>query len=287
MNAILVGVDGSETATAAVRWAAKEAELEHLDLKLVGVYDASTSDYAPGLIIPQDVIDAIRQDATEAVQSAAAAAKEVAPDVTIHTSIVDGDAARVLLELGKDAALIVVGTRKLGSVKGLFLGSVSITVAAHHHGRVVVIDGEGSTDGPVVVGIDDSPVSEAAIKEAFRQASLRSVPLVAVHTWTPLDVDALHGYGIDPDEVTRMSQDAVEALAERLAGFASDFPDVTIERKVIPEDPAKAVLDAAGDKASLIVVGSRGRGGFTGLLLGSTSQKVLREANAPVMVVRS
>ena len=144
-----------------------------------------------------------------------------------------------------------------------------------------------NADGPVVVGIDDSPVSVAAIKEAFRQASLRNVPLVAVHTWTPLDVDALHGYGIDPDEVTRMSQDAVEALAERLAGFASDFPDVTIERKVIPEDPAKAVLDAAGDKASLIVVGSRGRGGFTGLLLGSTSQKVLREANAPVMVVRS
>ena len=92
--------------------------------------------------LPQDVIDAIRQDATDAVQSAAAAAKEVAPDITIHTSIVDGDAARVLLELGKDAALIVVGTRKLGSVKGLFLGSVSITVAAHHHGRVVVIDGE-------------------------------------------------------------------------------------------------------------------------------------------------
>ena len=87
MNAILVGVDGSEAATAAVRWAAKEAELEHLDLKLVGVYDASTSDYAPGLIIPQDVIDAIRQDATDAVQSAAAAAKEVAPDITIHTSV--------------------------------------------------------------------------------------------------------------------------------------------------------------------------------------------------------
>ena len=287
MNAILVGVDGSEAATAAVRWAAKEAQLEHLDLKLVGVYDASTSDYAPGLIIPQDVIDAIRQDATDAVHSAASVAKEVASDVTVHTSIVDGDAARVLLELGKDASMIVVGTRKLGSVRGLFLGSVSITVAAHHHGRVVVIDGEGNVDGPVVVGIDDSPVSDAAVKEAFRQASLRNVPLVAVHTWTPLDVDALHGYGIDPDEVSRMSQDAVEALAERLAGFASDYPDVTIERKVIPEDPAKAVLDAAGDKAALIVVGSRGRGAFKGMLLGSTSQKVLREADAPVMVVRS
>ncbi|MGV9857565.1 universal stress protein [Gordonia sp. NPDC003425] len=286
MNAILVGVDGSDAALAAVRWAAKAAAAEKSDLKLVGVYDASTSDYAPGLIIPQDVIDAIRQDATDAVHGAAAVAKEVAPEVTLHTSIVDGDAARVLLELGKDASMIVVGTRKLGSVKGLFLGSVSTTIAAHHHGRVVVIDGPGG-DGPVVVGVDDSPTSRAAVAEAFRQASFRNVPLVAVHTWTPLDVDALHGYGIDPDEVTRMSQDAVEALSERLAGYSQDYPDVTVERKVLPEDPAKAVIDAAGDNASLVVVGSRGRGGFRGLLLGSTSQKVLREAQSPVMVVRA
>ncbi len=115
MNAILVGVDGSEAAEGAVRWAAKAAAAERLDLKIVGAYDASTSDYAPGLIIPQDVIDAIRQDASDAVHAAAAVAKEVAPNVSVATSIVDGDAARVLLELGKDAAMIVVGTRRLGA----------------------------------------------------------------------------------------------------------------------------------------------------------------------------
>lgn len=84
-----------------------------------------------------------------------------------------------------------------------------------------------------------------------------------------------------------MTQDAVEVLAERLAGYAQDYPDVTIERSVLPEDPAKALLDAAGADASLLVVGSRGRGGFRGLLLGSTSQKVMHHAECPVMVVRA
>ncbi len=287
MNAILVGVDGSDAATGAVRWAARAAAAEGLDLKVVGAYDASTSDYAPGLIIPQDVVDAIRQDASDAVHAAADTAKEAAPGVTVATSIVDGDAARVLLELGKDAAMIVVGTRRLGSVKGLFLGSVSTSVAAHAHGRVTVVAAEGNPDGPVVVGVDGSPVSDAAVAEAFRQASLRNVPLRAVHTWTPLDADALHGYGIGADEVARMTQDAVEVLAERLAGYAQDYPDVTIERSVLPEEPAKALLDEAGADASLLVVGSRGRGGFRGLLLGSTSQKVMHHADCPVMVVRT
>ncbi|UPG69578.1 universal stress protein [Gordonia hongkongensis] len=287
MNAILVGVDGSDAATGAVRWAARAAAAEGLDLKVVGAYDASTSDYAPGLIIPQDVVDAIRQDASDAVHAAADAAKEAAPGVTVATSIVDGDAARVLLELGKDAAMIVVGTRRLGSVKGLFLGSVSTSVAAHAHGRVTVVAAEGNPDGPVVVGVDGSPVSDAAVAEAFRQASLRNVPLRAVHTWTPLDADALHGYGIGADEVARMTQDAVEVLAERLAGYAQDYPDVTIERSVLPEEPAKALLDEAGADASLLVVGSRGRGGFRGLLLGSTSQKVMHHADCPVMIVRT
>ncbi|GAC68651.1 universal stress protein [Gordonia soli] len=285
MSAILVGVDGSDAATAAVRFAADAAVREGVGLKLVGVYDASTSNYAPGLIIPQEVVDAIRQDAGDAVRAAAEVAKEVAPDLPISTSIAEGDAARVLLELGKDTTAIVLGTRGLGSVKGLFLGSVSTTVAAHSHGRVVVVTGPGG-DGPVVVGIDDSPVSDVAIAEAFRQASVRNTKLVAVHTWAPLDVDALHGYGVAPDEIERVSQEAVEAIAERLAGHHADFPDVVVERVVVPEEPAKAILDTAGEDAQLIVVGSRGRGGFTGLLLGSTSQKLLHQSPVPVLVVR-
>ncbi|MFW0786891.1 universal stress protein [Gordonia sp. CPCC 206044] len=286
MSAILVGVDGSDASNAAVQWAAKAAAVEEVELRLVGVYDISTSNYAPGLIIPQDVVDAIKQDAADAVKAAAALAEQAAPGVSVQSSIVEGDAARALLELGKDAGTIVLGTRGLGSVRGLFLGSVGVTVAAHFHGRVVVVTGPGG-DGPVVVGVDDSPVSDAAVAEAFRQAALRKAKLVAVHTWTPLDVDALHGYGIEPDEIARMSEEAVQAVAERLAGYSENYPDVVVERVVIPEEPAKAVLDTAGADAQVIVVGSRGRGGFKGLLLGSTSQKILHQSDVPVMVVRT
>lgn len=288
MSAILVGVDGSEASTAAVTWAAKTARLEGHDLKLVGVYDASTSDYAPGLIIPQDVIDAIRTDASDAVAQAAHVVEQVSPGLSTEPVIVDGDAGRVLLELGKDAAAIVLGTRGLGSIKGLFLGSVSTTVAAHAHGRVVVVCGPGNPDGPVVVGVDASPVSDAAVKEAFRQASLRNTALVAVHTWTPLDAATLNGYGIDPAEVEQASDGAVSAIAERLAGYQQDYPDLTVIREVLPQEPAKALLEAVDKhQAQLLVVGSRGRGGFKGLLLGSTSQRILHQADLPVMVARS
>lgn len=118
MSLILVGVDGSPESTNAVRWAAHAAQVEGLDLKIVAAYSSTTSDYAPGLVIPQDVIDAIRSESTGFVQDAAAVAREVAPDVKLNGSIVEGDAARVLLELGENAQITVLGTRGLSSVKG-------------------------------------------------------------------------------------------------------------------------------------------------------------------------
>ncbi|WP_132993226.1 universal stress protein [Gordonia zhaorongruii] len=287
MSVILVGVDGSEASADAVRWATRTAAAEHLPLKIVAAYSSTTSDYAPGLVIPQDVIDAIRKESTSAVQSAAEIARGEVPDIELSGSIVEGDAARVMLEVGATAHTIVLGTRGLGSVKGLFLGSVSTNVAAHAKGRVVIVPhGATGGDGPVVVGVDDSAVSDPAVEEAYRQADVHKCKLVAVHTWTPLDADALHGFGLDQAEIEEMSNQAIEAVAERMAGYREDYPDVEVERVVIPEEPAKAILDAARDEASLIVMGSRGRGGFAGLLLGSRSQKVLHHAQVPVMIVR-
>lgn len=286
MAKFVVGVDDSESSTKAVRWAAHAAVVEDADLEVVCAYDASVSNYAPGLVIPQDVIDAISAEARELADSAATLAAEVAPDIRISTTVVEGDAAGALLELG-EGSTVVVGTRGLGSIRGLLLGSVGVSVAAHHRGRSVIVEGQSTLNhGPVVVGVSDDPISDPAVAEAYRQAALRNVNLVAVHTWSQLDADALHGYGIEPDAVARMSDDAVEALAERMAGYTADYPDVVVDRRVLPDDAAKAVVEAAGDEASLIIVGSRGRGGFRGLLLGSTSQKVLHHARCPVMVVR-
>ncbi len=287
MTSFVVGVDGSQASEKAVRWAAHAAVAEDGELRLLCAYDASVSNYAPGLVIPRDVVDAIVAEAQETVDTASKIAAEQAPDVRLKTQVVEGDAAAALLKAGQDST-IVLGTRGLGSVRSLLFGSVSIAVAAHHHGSVVVVEGESelNPDGPVVVGVSDEEISDAAVAEAFRQASLRNTKLIAVHTWSQLDADALHGYGIEPDAIARISDDAVEALAERMAGYATDYPDVETERRVLPDEPAKAVIEAAGDAASLIVVGSRGRGGFRGLLLGSTSQKVLHHAACPVMVVR-
>lgn len=287
MSLILVGVDGSDASTDAVKWAAAAAAAERLPLKIVAAYTSTTSDYAPGLVIPQDVIDAIRAEATSAVQKAAEVARAEASGIEVSGSIVEGDAARVMLEIGEHAHMIVLGTRGLGSVKGLFLGSVSTNVAAHAKGRVVIVPaGARGGNGPIVVGIDDSAISDPAVAEAYRQAGVRNRTLTAVHTWTPLDADALHGFGLDQAEIDEMSRQAVEAVSERIAGYSQDYPDVEVNRVVIPEEPAKAILDAAGEDASMIVMGSRGRGGFTGLLLGSRSQKVLHHAHVPVMIVR-
>ncbi len=286
MPTVVVGVDNTETSLHAARWAASLAAREDSELHIVGAYDASTSNYAPGLVIPQEVVEAIAGEAKDAVQQAAAAVLEAEPDVRVRTSVGEGDAARTLLEVGKDATAIVIGTRRLGGVKGLLLGSVGVTIAAHYHGRVIVI-GDEAKAGPVVVGVGDTPISDPAVRQAYRQADSLRVPLVAVHTWAQLDADALHGFGIEPDAVERMSAEANEAVAERLAGYVQDYPDVEVVRVVVPDDPGKAIIAAAQERgASLIVVGSRGRGGFKGLLLGSTSQKVLQHAECPVMIVR-
>jgi nucleotide-binding universal stress UspA family protein len=287
MPTVVVGVDNTDTSLHAARWAASLAAREDSELHIVGAYDASTSNYAPGLVIPQEVVEAIAGEAKDAVTNAASAALEVEPDLRIRTSVGEGDAARTLLEVGKDATAIVIGTRRLGGVKGLLLGSVGVTLAAHYHGRVVVIGGDPGS-GPVVVGVGDTPISDPAVQQAYRQADSLGVPLVAVHTWAQLDADALYGFGIEPEAVERMSAEATEAVAERMAGYSQDYPDVAVERVVVPDDPSKAILDVAKDRgASLIVVGSRGRGGFKGMLLGSTSQKVLQHAEAPVMIVRA
>ncbi|GAB2669263.1 universal stress protein [Gordonia jinhuaensis] len=286
-NAFVVGADGSSAATEAIKWAAHSAELEDRPLRIVTTFQTETSGYAPGLVIPQDVVDAIRDDAQKVVTDAVETAKSVAPGISIETKIFEGKPALVLRDLSEDAYKLVVGSRGLGGVKGLFLGSVSVNVAAHAKCPVVVV-GKPGGDGAVVVGIDGSEVSAPAVAEAFKEASFRKAKLFAVHTYTDLAADALYGYGLDEAELQRLSDDAYEALSERLAGFSADYPDVEVERVIVADGPAQRLLDVAADNdAQLIVMGSRGRGGFAGMLLGSTSQSVLHKAQCPVEIVRT
>ncbi len=132
---------------------------------------------------------------------------------------------------------------------------------------------------PVVVGIDGSPLSEAAIALAFEAASVRRVPLVAVHTW----FEPMMAELVDWESAALEAQ---EALAERLAGWGAKYPDVHVQRVVTRTSAAQALLDHAA-RAQLVVVGSRGHGEITGLLLDSVSNALVHAAGCPVAIVRS
>lgn len=211
----------------------------------------------------------------------------VAPDLAIEQEVVTGFPVPVLTDEAARAQLVVLGDRGLGGFTGLLVGSVAVAVTTHAPCPVVVVrgptpDAPRPSDGPVVVGIDGSPTSEAAVEFAFEVADLRGVPLVAVHAWTDYEIGStmvavLDGEAIDADEH--------RLLAERLAGWSEKYPDVPVQRLVTRCRPARTLVEQS-EYAQLVVVGSRGRGGFAGLMLGSVSHALLHHAACPVAVVR-
>jgi nucleotide-binding universal stress UspA family protein len=167
----------------------------------------------------------------------------------------------------------------------MLLGSVATGLIHHAHCPVAVIHHEVSAQSraaraPVLLGIDGSPASERATAVAFEEASLRAAGLVALHAWS--DADMAH---VPSMEWSAMQSAAEEILAERLAGWQERYPDVSVHRVVVYDRPATHLLDRS-ESAQLVVVGSHGRGGFAGMLLGSVSTAVAHAARAPVIVAR-
>jgi nucleotide-binding universal stress UspA family protein len=192
----------------------------------------------------------------------------------------------VLVEESATASLLVLGTRGLGGFTGLLIGSTAVLLAGRAHCPLVVVRENVSPHGPVVVGVDGLPDGEAAIEFAFQHASLHSADLIAVHAWADSVADALLLGHPDSPDFEPAQQRAYETLAERLAGWQEKYPDVHVTREVVRDRPSRALLRHA-ENARLVVVGTRGRGGFTGLLLGSTGQHLLHHAPCPVSVVRT
>jgi nucleotide-binding universal stress UspA family protein len=287
-RAVVAGVDGSECGLQAVRWAAAEALRRQLPVRLVAAHAWPSGGLVgdPGLGVDYRAV--LRDVVLGHLATAAADARQVAPELDIEQVEVTGYPVPVLLGESAHAEIVVLGDRGLGGFTGLLIGSVAVEVTAHASCPVIVVRGSepdrtGPRPQPVVVGVDGSPTSEAATAFAFEAASLRRVPLVAVHVWRDVLVDATMAPLLDWDVI---DSDEREVLAERLAGWTEKYPDVPVRRLVARDRPARALVEESG-RAQLVVVGSRGRGGFHGLLLGSVSQALLHNAHCPVAVVRS
>lgn len=286
---VVVGLDLSATSELAVDWGAAEAELRGCALELVHV--------APPTALPAVVVSdtdnphvygdtpplTLPHSRCEAV---GARVRQAHPSLEVVVRVVPGaDPAHTLVEESRHAAVLALGARGLGALRGMVLGSVSKAVTEHAHAPVVVVRHAASTTIPdprVVVGVDGSEVSAPALRFAFEEARRRRVGVTAVHTWQPdVRTPSTEWWPADP---IRDEADERAVASEAIAGFREEFPDVDVRVHVTEQD-AVAELVRLSSGAGLLVVGSRGRGPVASAVLGSVSATVLRKAHCPVAVV--
>jgi nucleotide-binding universal stress UspA family protein len=282
VGAVVVGADGSEPSLRAVRWAAEEAAMRGAGLTVCCVAVAGT-DEQPMLWDGQQLV---LLPADEVLRRAIRVATDTTADVAVAGDVLRGDPAYQLLARAREAELLVVGARGLGAFVGLLVGSVSEHVAGRADCPVVVVRGEASPDLPILVGVDGSAANQAAVGFAFAAAARRGVELVALSAaepeWIRPAVGSPAVLAVDIDGVEHAARgrldDAVRQWTDR-------YPDLPVRRVAVPGAAARALIEASS-RAGLAVVGSRGHGTLSGVLLGSVSRHLMRHADCPVAIVR-
>ncbi|MEW2144813.1 universal stress protein [Micromonospora vinacea] len=281
---VVAGVDGSPSSLVAAEHGARAALLRSRPLLLVhgylhpSGYGVPLNPYDLGIPVPPE----------EAQQMLERTATELTgrwPGLTVEVRQVAGGPGITLIEESRRAELVVVGSRGRGGFTGLLLGSVGAQVAAHAHCPVLVVRPDEQpipVDGPVLVGVDGSESSRLAIRLGADEAALRDVPLVLVHV-APADGDRTVPEEIEESQAAYQAE-AVRLLADASALARAEHPDLVVrEHPVRVAGAAQGLIEASG-AGSLLVVGTRGRAGFTGLLLGSVSQAAIQHAHCPVLV---
>ncbi len=267
---IIVGYDGSPGSEMALHWAAREARGRAARLTVCHAWAADLA------LAAEPPFDLARQQGEEIMSRGLQHAGLIARPDGVRPLLVLGSPAEVLSEHSAAAGLLVVGARGQGQLPGLLLGSVAWQVAGHGRGRVVVVRAPGrpanSAPGPVVAGVDGSAASPAVLAFAAQEAALRHAPLVAVCALA----DAPGHMG--------GAHEIEQEFSGLLTRWEKDHPDVTVLRQVTHGSPRTALLDAAAG-AQLLVLGSRGRGGIRGMVLGSVAAVLLHHAPCPVGIV--
>jgi nucleotide-binding universal stress UspA family protein len=294
-DVIVAGIDGSDGARIAASWAAADAQRRGAALRLVhAVFAPPAGGYPDPVLVRPQVTEYMRFRAEALLQFTADLLAERYPDLKIEMVQRDGTPANVLMDQSQTGTVAtVVGADGESRLAGAFFGSVTARLAAHGHGCIVIARPEPASapgqQGVVAVGVDGSAHSQSAIGFAYEEAALRGATLLAIHTWN--DKPLSHALGSYPLEIDPTSVDDQEhrLLETELAGWEQKYPDVPVRMRVLRGRPAPKLLRYAtmdgNQPTQLLVVGSRGRGGFTGLLLGSTSQAVMTHASCSVAIV--
>lgn len=282
---VVVGFDGSPPGDAAFEWAAGEAARRNVPLHVLvarGMLYPVVAGYGPTTPWPEEFDSKLVDQARERVAG-------LAPERATIVESVAGTPAAFLVDASREAELVVVGRRRQSVLGEAFSGSTSSQVAAHASCPVVVVDKEFelAPDAPIVVAVDGSSANDPAVRFAFERASALGASVTAVHSWWVDVSSTLDGPWLSEDWVTEVEDQQRGQFDVALAGWSAKFPDVKVRTVLRRSLPVEAVLSEAED-AQLIVVGSRGHGGFVGLLLGSVSQGLLRrERPCPLAVVHA
>ena len=281
---VLVGVDGSQDSTRAVRWAAEEAALRGTGLHIVHAWlwpmlrvPLGGSPMAPSGAGLEALAERVLADA-------AATARSVA-DLVVESTLAVGEPATELLRRAPGAQLVVVGSRGLGGFTGLLLGSTGIALSARSPRPVAIVRGTASPNGPVVAGVDGSAHADMVLRCAFHEAALHRTKVLVVHSWT-IGLEQAHLAAAGYEKAERLARKHAEELVEKaISRVAAEFDQVIVSSR-LGGSSAAADLVTASEGARLLVVGSGGLGPLRGMLLGSTTHAVVHHAACPVLVQR-
>jgi nucleotide-binding universal stress UspA family protein len=279
---VVVGIDGSRESLVAGEWAAEEAGLRGLPLRLVHAAPAPAPD-------PADLPVAFswQQRGEDALRRAEAGLATRHPQVTTSDVQVADSAAAALLSASSTAGLLVVGARGEGGFDGLAVGSTALAVASAASCPVVVVPGSPSAvqrEAEVAVGVDVGHVEESLLDFAFGSARLRGARLRAVHAWTLPGVPLPAAPMVPEEDRAAWEDQEVQRLSDVLRGFADRYPGVSVLPDVVLLHPAHALVHAS-QRADLLVLGRLSGPRAAERRLGPVAHAVLHHAHCPVAVV--
>ena len=283
---IVVGVDGSPSSICAALWAAKVAERLNSPLHIAGAVQHPAFYMGESAsVVPTEMWEEQRRPAERIVTDVAAAVLARHPHSAVTTSVEEASPCAMMVELSRTARMLVVGNSGSGPIVSALFGSTAQKTSTSAWCPVIVWrEGIDALDAPILVGIDGSATSEAAVEQAFDLASLFGVPMIAAHAWSSLSQGAALSLPGSPDG-TEIEREQQLLLSECLAGWSEKYPDVTVEHVVQQGNPAHLLIEQS-KRAGLVVVGSHGRGVVASALFGSTSSNLTRHAHCPVMICR-